>query len=325
MDFIELDTRARVENELRQRPAAEAATGSASANSQYESLPTVHANATLEQQRRQVLEKHKQSRIGAASVRLLDWMLKLLVRLVTWLIPSLARRNVEEGTSPVEKRVGVIMTLYGRYWRRVLGYILLVLTAGAVLILFSRIAAPDHRYDAAKRSDRLLRMCGDHGDRMRTLKMDALPVSDESLKTGILPCGTRISMLLSQLEKLHREHSSDGHRCLTAKHLNHSYAIISAMRIDKSIIYAFNPSNYAQIGSEGSDVVEHSDFFPRAGTLVRKRPNRAWLTLTDVNGKRDRVIMQGDTLHCVLYAWEILNGVHYQVWSSVAEKPASLD
>lgn len=305
------------------RPAARASL-EPEEGGQHESIPLVLEQVTARNQRTRD-EAKLEHRFGVKSIRLVDRLMAMLLGCAACLCPRLKRRRVEATNTKADELHVRAVTSYASNWRRCCTFVGIVTLLGGALLVFMMIARFDNsEYLAAREADLLLRRCGGHTDRMRILREPVHRVPADTFKQPyLLPCGTPLEFVLEQLRQLHQEHPADGHRCLTAKHLNHSYAIISLVRADNAVEFVFNPSDYSQIGSDMVPVNETSDFFPRLGTHLRVRPRQAWLTVTDVGGVKERLRKDGATLHCLLAAWEILTSEHYEFWSAAAAAEAT--
>lgn len=195
-------------------------------------------------------------------------------------------------------------------WRTVISYICVIVTC-CVLIFFSVAQkAPDDFFNSRARAESLMKHCKNHADRLAILNEAAVELSMKHITSGFLPCGTPIETLKRKLIKLHMEHGSK--HCLTAKHLNHSLAIISVKESTGSIRFMFNPiqQEFTVIGKNKTTELESSDFFPQVGEIAIERPVDAFVSWYDSSGTRIRRHLSGATLRCVMGAWEVLTGEH---------------
>lgn len=281
-------------------------------------LPELHEVADQRKKHAQH-EQKLETRFAKRSSKWVERLMQRLTDCMGRLCPGLKRKRVESTTSPLEDLHVHATSSYATHWRRICTCIGVLTLLGGVLFILLLLARFDNsQYLVARNSDRLLRRCGGHTDRMRILQEPAHRVpQDAFVAPRLLPCGTPLDYVLDQLVQLHGEHPNDGHRCLTAKHLNHSYAIISLVRADNVVEFVFNPSDYNPIGTDVVAVNETSDFFPRLGAQQRLRPRQAWLTVVDNTGMKERLRKEGATLHCLLAAWEILTNEHYEFWQSI--------
>lgn len=195
-------------------------------------------------------------------------------------------------------------------WGTVVGY-LFVIAVCCALIFFSIVQkAPEEFFNSRARAESLMKHCKNHADRLAILSEAAVELSINHITSGILPCGTPIETLKRKLLKLHLEHASK--HCLTAKHLNHSLAIISVKESSGGVRFMFNPiqKEFTVIGKNRTTQMESSDFFPQVGEIAVERPAEAFVSWYDSTGKRVRQHLSGATLRCVMSAWEILTGEH---------------
>jgi peptide deformylase len=236
-----------------------------------------------------------------------------------------AKRTVEEGrhsTTRAQNLAGKWSAQFIGNWGSIMSYLALLFVCTFLLIVVMLLLPRNNdAFARARRSEALLRSCHSHDDRIRVLQEPAQRVPIESFSTGVLPCGTRLERVKERLIKLHEVEAvfsgagtqavRNRSACLTAKHLNHSYAIISVKQSDGVVTFMFNPENYAPVGDGRVTRVETSDFFPAHAPLNVSRPTRAWMSYTDSASKKQRVKLDGATLYCILHAWEVLSGEHY--------------
>lgn len=295
---------------------------SASSSSNSASLPQ-HAESIETKERARRFRSTCIGRIYLLSVRCVTWFFNTTALLLECCCPrAFGFKSVEEGrlaSTRARNLAGKWNAEFIRNWCSVMTYLVLV-SAGVTLFIVFVILAPHDAssYARAKRSETLMRHCHSHDDRVKVLQETALRVPLDSLTSGTLPCGTRVERIKEKLISLHERHNDREHMCLTAKHLNHSYAIVSMQQSDGVVAFLFNPENYAPLGTARVEIVETSDFFPLHPPVQVWRPLRAWVSYTDSSVRKQRVILENATLHCVLHAWEILSGEHYLRFSGAA-------
>jgi hypothetical protein len=245
------------------------------------------------------------------------YMFRGLGVFLAWLFPKWLGVQDTEGANKTKATTWVnkwAMTTV-MHWKKII--LFLFFLVGCVMVILFSGAISNYRdsfYRSAAHADALMKHCRNHGDRLRILREPAVLIPKKSITSGVLPCGSSLELMQKQLIELHRTQPPESYPCLTAKHLNHSYALISMKESSGSVKFFFNPDSesFAIVGNLYKEYNEISDFFPAVGVLKVERPMSAWLTVTDNSFVTRRMNMVNDTLACFLYAWDIISGDHYE-------------
>lgn len=195
-------------------------------------------------------------------------------------------------------------------------YVLVALLIVLGFVMFYPRMDPETR-ERLRRSEHLMKHVNSFEERKEVLRDVAKTLDAETLRKGVLPCGTKITSVIRELIDMHRLHPEDGHQCLTAKHLGYPYAIISKLNDDGKVEIMFNPDRISVIDDgKVMEVNVTSDFFPLAPPVAKKRPMKAWISYIDMAGEHQRPQATDRTLHCILEAYEILTGQHYRMFET---------
>jgi hypothetical protein len=285
-------------------------------------LPSVNTNVTNAQTWDQQQKKNATG-INAFLKRMAIGLWTLVCKLLVWCFPrTLGKKDTEAATS---SRAATITTSMAAStisrWPDVIKYACVILVCLGVLAFSGLITMENGEHARLRRNEALMKHCSNHEDRTKILKTAAYLVPKETMDTGILPCGSTLTGLQKRLIKLHNE---TGEWFLTAKHLNHSYSIVSELnKHTGEVHFLFNlkSDEYAPIGDERPVHHETSQFFPTVGSIGVPRPAAAWVTWFDASGMRVRRKIEGERLRGLLHAWEILTGKHFLRYSQNINAP----
>lgn len=238
----------------------------------------------------------------------------LIGRMLAWCFPKTFGAKDVEGATPSRAAtwVGRMTATTIHEWKKIVGY-LAVIAITLLFIFFSGAMSfvRSDQFSRTRQAESLMKHCKNHEDRLTILNEAAHLVPVSSLNSGFLPCGSSLEIMKDKLIKLHTANPT--RICFTAKHLNHSYAIISVREKNSQISFMFNliADKFAQLGVETEEYEETSDFFPLLEPIKVKRPKAAWISWRDSVDWERRDLFRGDKLAAILQAWEILDGEHY--------------
>lgn len=207
------------------------------------------------------------------------------------------------------------------HWNTVLRYLFLIVVILIAAWLYSRYIFRPEQYHAALKVHSLMKYNPSEKDKLSILNEPAVLVDINDIKKGNIQ-GYPLDLAKKRLVDLHQNHPNDGHLCLTAKHLNKTWAMISIQNEDNSVSFVFNPNseNFAVLSDKPYvNYNETSDFFP-TNCITVKRPTAAWVSWINSAGTPERSIIEGTRLACIMQAWEVLNGKHAERFRFMVSK-----
>ncbi len=179
------------------------------------------------------------------------------------------------------------------------------------LFFLSHLLYSSEDYQRSLHVSTLTKFIPKEQDKLRILHAKATMLADEQIKSGLVG-DYPLELAKKRLLHLHQTHPNDGHLCLTAKHINLTWAMISIQDENNVVSFVFNPvsENFHPLSSEYRVYNETSDFFATTIVIPVKRPVAAWVTWTNSDGVVERDIIRNERLQCIMHAWEILDGKH---------------